>query len=342
MSKREATIRDIALKLNISVSTVSRAIRDMPEVKKETRKLVLEMAKALDYEPNKIAQGLRIKKTNTIGVIVPAVTLHFFSSVISGIQETANKLGYNVMFCQSNESFETEKANIQTLLSSRVDGLLISLSRETNTVDHLMGMQRKNIPLVLFDRVFDNMEGSKVVVDDYEGAFNAVQYLLKTGCKRVAYLAGPKNLSISNHRLNGYKDALKEGRIAFDPELVSHCEHMEEDAERETNRVLDMKHSPDAIFCFNDHVAIKSMQVIKERGLTVPGDVSLMGFSNEPIAAFIEPSLTTVSQPSYEMGKAATQLIIQQIESKEPLEKQEMKVLQTSLIIRNSTRKLKA
>ena len=342
MSKREATIRDIALKLNISVSTVSRAIRDMPEVKKETRRLVLEMAKALDYEPNKIAQGLRIKKTNTIGVIVPAVTLHFFSSVISGIQETANKLGYNVMFCQSNESFETEKANIQTLLSSRVDGLLISLSRETNTVDHLMGMQRKNIPLVLFDRIFDSMQGSKVVVDDYEGAFNAVQYLLKTGCKRVAYLGGPKNLSISNHRLNGYKDALKESKIPFDPELVSHCEHMEEDAEQEANRVLDLKSPPDAIFCFNDHVAIKSMQVIKERGLKVPEDISLMGFSNEPIAAFIEPSLTTVSQPSYEMGKAATQLIVQQIESKEPLEKQEMKVLQTSLIIRNSTRKLKA
>ncbi len=340
MSKREATIRDIALKLNISVSTVSRAIRDMPEVKKETRKLVLEMAKALDYEPNKIAQGLRIKKTNTIGVIVPAVTLHFFSSVISGIQETANKLGYNVMFCQSNESFETEKANIHTLLSSRVDGLLISLSRETNTIDHLLGMQRKQIPLVLFDRVFDNMQGSKVVVDDYEGAFNAVQYLLKSGCKRVAYLGGPKNLSISNHRLDGYKDALKESGIDFDPEVVSFCELMEEDAEKETTRMLALKNLPDAIFCFNDHVAIKSMQIIKNKGLKVPDDISLMGFSNEPIAALIEPSLTTVSQPSYEMGKAATKLIIQQIESKEALEEESI-VLKTTLLVRDSTKKRK-
>jgi len=342
MSKREATIRDIALKLNISVSTVSRAIRDMPEVKKETRKLVLEMAKALDYEPNKIAQGLRIKKTNTIGVIVPAVTLHFFSSVISGIQETANRLGYNVMFCQSNESFETEKANIHTLLSSRVDGLLISLSRETNTSDHLMGMLRKNIPLVFFDRVFDNINASKVVVDDYEGAFSAVQYLLKTGCKRVAYLGGPKNLSISNHRLNGYKDALKENKIEFDPELISHCEHMEEDAEPETLRMLALSNRPDAIFCFNDHVAIKSMQIIKNKGLKIPDDISLMGFSNEPIAGLIEPSLTTVAQPSYEMGKAATKMIIEQIESKEPLENEKLKILQTTLLIRNSTRKMKA
>lgn len=339
MSKREATIRDIALKLNISVSTVSRAIRDMPEVKKETRKLVLDMAKSLDYEPNKIAQGLRIKKTNTIGVIVPAVTLHFFSSIISGIQETANKLGYNVMFCQSNESFETEKANIHTLLSSRVDGLLISLSRETNSVDHLVGMQRKNIPLVLFDRVFDDINTAKVMVDDYEGAFSAVEYLLKTGCKRVAYLAGPRNLSISNHRLEGYKDALKKNKIVSDPELISHCEHMEEDAEFETERMLGLKVPPDAIFCFNDPVAIKSMEVIKQKGLKIPDDISVMGFTNEPIAAIIEPSLTTVSQPSYEMGKAATKLIVQQIESKEPLE-EELKILQTTLIIRNSTKKV--
>lgn len=341
MSKREATIRDIALKLNISVSTVSRAIRNMPEVKKETRKLVLEMAKALDYEPNKIAQGLRIKKTNTIGVIVPAVTLHFFSSIISGIQETANKLGYNVMFCQSNESFETEKSNIHTLLSSRVDGLLISLSRETNTVDHLQGMLKKNIPLVLFDRVFDDIQTSKVMVDDYEGAFNAVEYLLKTGCRRVAYLGGPKNMRISNHRLAGYKDALKKNKILSDPDLISYCEHMEEDAEFETRRMLELKVPPDAIFCFNDPVAIKSMGVIKSKGLSIPDDISVMGFTNEPIAALIEPSLTTVSQPSYDMGKAATKLIIDQIESKEPLEKEELKILKTALIIRNSTRKLK-
>lgn len=340
MSKREATIRDIAIKLNISVSTVSRAIRDMPEVKKETRILVLEMAKKLDYEPNKIAQGLRIKKTNTIGVIIPAVTLHFFSSVISGIQETANKLGYNVMFCQSNESFETEKANIQTLLSSRVDGLLISLSRETNTMDHLNTLQKKNIPLVFFDRVFDKAGTSKVMVDDYEGAYNAVQYLLKSGCKKIAYLGGPKNLSISIQRHKGYEAALRDNKIVPDPELFYNCEHLDEDASANTEKILSVKNPPDAIFCFNDPIAILCMQSIKKKGFTIPDQISVIGFTNEPISALIEPSLTTVSQPSYEMGKTATKLIIDQIESKEDV-KEEVKVLKTSLIIRNSTRKIK-
>lgn len=339
MSKREATIRDIALKLNISVSTVSRAIRDMPEVKRETRDLVLEMAKKLDYEPNKIAQGLRIKKTNTIGVIVPAVTLHFFSSIISGIQETANKLGYNVMFCQSNESFETEKANIHTLLSSRVDGLLISLSRETETMDHLTSLQKKNIPLVLFDRVFDEVNTSKVMVDDYEGAYSAVQYLFKTGCKKIAYLGGPKNLSISNHRLNGYKDAIRDNKNVVDLELISYCEHLEEDATSETERILNLKNPPDAIFCFNDPIAIICIQAIKQKGLKIPDEVSVIGFTNEPIAALIDPSLTTVSQPSYEMGKAATKLIIDQIESSDDFI-DELKVLKTTLVIRNSTKKV--
>lgn len=339
MSKREATIRDIALKLNISVSTVSRAIRDMPEVKRETRDLVLEMAKKLDYEPNKIAQGLRIKKTNTIGVIVPAVTLHFFSSIISGIQETANKLGYNVMFCQSNESFETEKNNIHTLLSSRVDGLLISLSRETETMDHLTSLQKKNIPLVLFDRVFDEVNTSKVMVDDYEGAYSAVQYLFKTGCKKIAYLGGPKNLSISNHRLNGYKDAIRDNKNIVDPELISNCEHLEDDATSETERILNLKNPPDAIFCFNDPIAIICMQTIKQKGLKIPEEISVIGFTNEPIAALIEPSLTTVSQPSYEMGKVATKLIIDHIECSEDFN-DELKVLQTTLIIRNSTKKI--
>lgn len=341
MSKREATIRDIAIKLNISVSTVSRAIRDMPEVKKETRNLVLEMAKKLDYEPNKIAQGLRIKKTNTIGVIVPAVTLHFFSSVISGIQETANKLGYNVMFCQSNESFETEKANIHTLLSSRVDGLLISLSRETNTMDHLTSLQKKNIPLVLFDRVFDEASTSKVMVDDYEGAYNAVQYLLKSGCKKIAYLGGPKNLSISIQRHKGYEAALRDNKIIPDPNLIYNCEHLDEDSSSNTEKLLSQKNPPDAIFCFNDPIAIFCMQTIKKMGFSIPDQVSVIGFSNQPISAVIEPSLTTVSQPSYEMGKAATKLIIDQIESKEDV-REEVKILKTSLIIRNSTRKIKA
>lgn len=339
MNKRESTIRDIALKLDISVSTVSRALRNMPEVNEKTRIKVLAMAEQLNYEPNRVAQSLRIKRTNTIGVIVPEVEMHFFSSIISGIQEAANRLGFNVMFCQSNESYDTELANIQALISSRVDGLLISLSRETKNPGHIHNLIEKNIPLVLFDRVFDDIKTSKVIVDDYEGAFNAVSYIVKTGCTRIAYLGGPSDMSISNYRLKGYLDALKQSNVSQVP-LVVHCENLEEGAAKEAEKLLSLDNPPDAIFCFNDPVAIKVMQVIKEKGLQIPEQIAIVGFTDDPVSALITPSLTTVTQPSYEMGKTAAQLLIKQITAKEDFEP-ETKILKTELAIRDSTRRLK-
>ncbi len=339
MNKRESTIRDIAIKLDISVSTVSRALRNMPEVNEKTRKKVLAMAEQLSYEPNRVAQSLRIRRTNTIGVIVPEVEMHFFSSIISGIQETANRLGFNVMFCQSNESYETELANIQALISSRVDGLLISLSRETNNPDHINHLLKKNTPLVLFDRVFDDINTSKVIVDDYEGAFHAVSYIIKTGCINIAYLGGPSDMSISNYRLKGYLDALKQGKTSQAP-LVIHCENLEDGAAKGAKKLLALDNPPDAIFCFNDPVAIKAMQVIKEKGLNIPDQVAVVGFTDDPVSSLITPSLTTVIQPSYEMGRTAAQLLITHITSKEDFEP-ETKVLKTKLVIRESTRKSK-
>lgn len=340
MSKRESTIRDIAIKLDISVSTVSRALRNMPEVNEKTRKKVLEMAKQLNYEPNRVAQSLRIRRTNTIGVIVPEVEMHFFSSIISGIQESANNLGFNVMFCQSNESYETELANIQALISSRVDGLLISLSRETRNPDHIHHLLEKDIPVVLFDRVMDGIDASKVIVDDYDGAFHAVSHIIETGCTRIAYLGGPSDMSISNYRLKGYLDALKYGKSSQEP-IVIHIENLEEGAAIGAEELLTSSNPPDAIFCFNDPVAIKAMQVIKEKGLKIPQEISVVGFTDDPVSALITPSLTTVTQPSYEMGKAAAQLLIKHITSKEQDFTPETIVLKTNLAIRASTRKLK-
>lgn len=339
MSKRESTIRDIALRLNVSVSTVSRALRNLPEVNEKTRKKVLAMAEQLNYAPNRVAQSLRIKRTNTIGVIVPEVEMHFFSSIMSGIQEAANSLGFNVMFCQSNESYQTELANIQTMVSSRVDGLLISLSRETRNPDHIHHLLKKNIPFVLFDRIFDDINTSKVIVDDYEGAFHAVSYIIKTGCSRIAYLGGPSDMSISNHRLKGYLDALKHGKVSQEP-LVVHCEDLEEGAAKEARKLLTSDNPPDAIFCFNDPVAIKVMQVIKEMQLKIPEQVAVVGFTDDPVSSLITPSLTTVIQPSYEMGKTAAHLLIKHITSKEDF-KPEIKVLKTDLAIRESTKQLK-
>jgi DNA-binding LacI/PurR family transcriptional regulator len=334
----QTTIRDIAIKLNISVSTVSRALRGAPDVNPETKKAVLELAEKLSYEPNRIAQSLRIKQTKTLGVIVPEINMHFFSSAISGIQEYCAEHDYSIMICQSMESFKTEKSNIHMLVGNRVDGLLISLSRETVNIDHLRQLIDKNIPIVLFDRVSDELNVPKVVCDDHDGAYKAVTHLIKTGCKRIAYLGGPENLYVSKNRENGYLDALKDNGVAKDQSLMIHCSDFHEEIVKGVHRLLSLSPKIDAIFCMNDPIAIEAMQVLKEKQIKIPDQISIIGFTNEPSSSLIEPSLTTVSQPSHEMGKTAAKIFIDQL-NKEDGAEPVTKVLKTELIIRNSTRK---
>lgn len=337
MKNSQATIRDLALKLNISISTVSRALRGAQDVNPETKKAVLELAKELNYEPNRVAQSLRSKKTNTIGIIVPEIAIHFFSSVISGIQDYTAKHGYTIMICQSLESFETEKANMHMLVANRVDGLLISLSSQTREVQHLEQLISKKIPIVLFDRVVESLAVSKVVVDDHDGAFKAVDYLIKTGCKRIAYIGGSMSLSISNQRMKGYTDALKTNNLPVLEELMVFCDEFHNEPISATQKLLDLPERPDAIFCMNDPVAILAIQVLKQRKVKIPEEISVVGFTNEPVSRYIEPSITTVAQPAYQMGQAAARLFIDQIENVEAF-KPRMETLQTELIIRNSTR----
>jgi DNA-binding LacI/PurR family transcriptional regulator len=335
MKNAQATIRDIAIKLNVSISTVSRALRNAPDINPDTKKAVVEMAAKLNYEPNRVAQSLRIKKTNTLGVIVPEIVMHFFSSAISGIQEYAAAHGYSTMFCQSIESYETEKSNIHMLVANRVDGLLISLSGETKNFDHLNALAQKQIPVVMFDRVADELPFSKVIVDDHDGACKAVEYLIKTGCKRIAYLGGPESLSICIKRMQGYKDALKNKGIEVSENLIVCCEDIHAPAEA-VKRLLE--HRPDAIFCMNDPMAIAAIEIIKEKQIIIPDEISVVGFTNEPVSRHITPSLTTVSQPSYEMGKVAAELFLEQMQAGESFEPV-TRILRTELVIRNSTRK---
>jgi LacI family transcriptional regulator len=338
MRNPQATIRDIAIKLNISISTVSRALRGAPDVNPETKKAVIEMAERLNYEPNRIAQSLRIKQTKTVGVIVPEINMHFFSSAISGIQEYCAEHDYSIMICQSMESVKTEKSNIHMLVANRVDGLLISLSRETENLDHLKQLVNKNIPIVLFDRVWDELNVSKVVVDDHDGAYKAVSYLIKTGCKRIAYLGGTENLYISKQRERGYLDALRDNNIAAKENLMVHCRDFNDEVVKGLHHLLSLSPSVDAIFCMNDPIAIKAIQVLKEKKIQIPEQISIIGFTNEPASSLIEPSLTTVSQPSHAMGKAAAEIFINLLthEDAEPV----TKVLKTELIVRGSTRAL--
>lgn len=339
MRNSQATIRDLALKLRTSISTVSRALRNAPDVNPETKRAVLELARQLHYEPNRIAQSLRTKKTNTLGIVVPQLHLHFFSSAICGIQEYATAHNYGVMICQSLESLATEISTVQMLVSNRVDGLLISLSSETNDYDHLEVLAEKKIPVVLFDRVTDVLDFARVIVDDCTSAFNAVEYLIRTGCRRIAYLGGQDHLSISNERLKGYVQALTRNDLPIDQELIIHCNNFERDPVNAVRALCSGPNPPDAFFCMNDPIAVLVIQTLKAMNIRIPDEVSIVGFTNEPASELIEPSLTTVAQPSYQMGQVAVELLLQQIDQKESFSPVK-KVIPTTLMVRRSTRSL--
>ena len=339
MKNTQATIRDLALKLNISISTVSRALRNAPDVNPETKKAVHALAKKLNYEPNRVAQSLRIKKTNTIGVVVPEIAMHFFSAAISAIQEYTAKHQYSIMICQSMELLRMEKSNLQMLVSNRVDGLLISLSSQTKSAEHLLPLLTKEIPMVLFDRIDETLDVSKVIVDDEAGAFQAIEYLIQTGCRRIAYIGGPKNLYVSNQRMKGYLRALRNNNIPVEDELIIHCKDLHTDPAGATQKLLDLPAKPDAIFGMNDPMAITIIEVVKARGFSIPDEISIVGFSNEPVSKYIQPSLTTVAQPAYTIGHEAARILMNQINSKEHFTPV-TKVLSTELILRESTRKL--
>lgn len=334
MKRHQTTILDIARELKLSKSTVSRALTGHPNVKEATRKTVLALAEKLDYERNMLAISLVKSKSSTIGIIVPEFVTSFFPLIINEIHETASRAGYNVLITQSGESYETEVANAKVLLCSQVDGVLVSLTKETRNFEHLKVFQRKGIPIVFFNRVCEDMEVPKVIVDDYDGAFHAVEYLIKKGRRRIAHLAGPNTLQISRKRLSGYRDALTKNKLPIDEELIIPYDLSVDKVHIYVSYLLDLPEPPDALFAINDPTAIRAIQVIKSKGLQIPKDIAVIGFSNDYAGELMEPSLTTVSQPLKEMGQVATRLLIDQIEndSNKPF----IKVLKTKLIMRNS------
>lgn len=334
----QVTMKEIAKKLGVSVSTVSRAMKDSPELHPDTKKRIVEMAKSMNYQYNLLAQSLRISRSKVLGVIVPELTSHFFSSNISGIQDTAYKRGYNIMICQSNESFEQEKANIKTLVSSQVDGLLISLSRETKTYEHLQDIYDRGIPFIMFDRVTEEIPVSKITVDDAHGAYLVVKHLLEQGCRKIAYFSGPEDLYISKKRKEGYLEALAEYGIPEKDSKVYFTDLTPEMNRKVTLEMLESGDLPDAIFAMIDPVAVDIMIVLKEKGIKIPDQIALAGFTNNPTSAVVEPSLTTVSQPGYEMGQLAANHLLDQLEEIVPDDPKSF-VLLTTLVQRNSSMK---
>jgi LacI family transcriptional regulator len=335
----QVTMKEIAKKLGVSVSTVSRALKDSPELHADTKSRIVEMARSMNYQPNLLAQSLRISKSKVLGVIVPELTSHFFSSNISGIQDTAYKRGYNIMICQSNESFTHEIENIKILVSSQVDGLLISLSRETKSYEHLKELYNRGIPFIMFDRVTEEIPVSKVTVDDVHGAYQVVSHLLEQGCRKIAYFSGPEDLYISKKRKEGYLKALAEYGIPEDQARIYMTDLTTEINRQITEEMLASDDRPDGIFAMIDPLAVDVMMVLKANGIKIPHEIALAGFTNNPTAAVVEPSLTTVSQPGYEMGQLAANHLLDQLDELVSDEPQSF-VLTTTLIKRNSTRKI--
>lgn len=337
MKRHQVTIIDIARALNLSKSTVSRVLTGHPSVKPATRQAVLELAEKWDYQRNMLALGLVTRQTNTIGIIVPEFFSSFFPQAIIGAQEVAARQGYNTIICQSNETYETEVANTKVMLSNQVDGLLVSVTCETKNFDHLNVFLRKGIPLVFFNRVVDDIEAPKVIVDDYDGAFRAVDHLIQRGHRRIAHLSGPSSLLISVKRLNGYKAALRKHNIELDEDLIIPYNLDLEKVKIYVNHFLQLDRPPDALFAINDPTAIEAMKVIKKKGLRIPQDMAVVGFSDDYASDLMDPPLTTVAQPVRDMGRIAAQMLVDQIKRDVSEWKSMIKVLKTELIVRGSS-----
>jgi LacI family transcriptional regulator/LacI family repressor for deo operon, udp, cdd, tsx, nupC, and nupG len=337
MKVHQTTIYDIAKELNISKSTVSRALTNHPEVKIETRKAVLELAEKLDYQRNMLSINLISKKSNLIGIIVPEFETSFFPQVVIGAQEMASKFGYNIIVSQSNEKFETEVANSKVMLASQVDGMLVSISKETRSYEHLKIFQRKGIPMVLFNRVCDELIVPKVVINDYDAALGAVEHLIQTGKRRIAHLAGPDSLITSRKRLKGYLDALKKHKIPIDESLIIPYDLTLGKVKIYIRHLMELKYPPDGLFIANDPAAIEAIRTIKEMGIQIPQQIGIVGFSNDYGSNLIEPGLTTVAQPKRLIGSTAMQLLLDLIDKDVSQWKAVTKTLDSELIVRNSS-----
>lgn len=336
--EKQATIKDIARTLQVSTSTVSRALRNANDVNQDTRKAVLALAEELNYQPNQLALSLLHKQTHTIGVIVPNLD-YVVSTMVKGIDEVALEAGYTVMVCQSNESYGREILNTRRLMDSLVDGFIISVSSETKMVDHFKKIQTQKKPIVVFDRVTPELQAPKVRLDNEEGGLLATQHLIDQGYKRIAILAGPENLDISNRRMDGYLKALKDNKMKIDKDLIIHCDFNQDYAYLATKELLAMKRRPDAIFTISDRMAIGAMLAIKEKRLNMPLDIGLVGFNNEPVTSLVTPMISSVEQPAFEIGKQTAKLFIELMHGNVDLSDREI-VLKPKLFIRESSQRL--
>jgi DNA-binding LacI/PurR family transcriptional regulator len=335
MSKQHVSLKDLAAELGVSISTVSRALKNHPDISQELTKSIQQLAKKRNYTPNPLAMGLLRQQTKMIGVIVPDIVTHFYSSIISGIEEVAKQHGYYIVIASSNESLEKEIESVENLLKSRVEGFIVCISKETTSYAHFEKLVHNEIPLVFFDRVCDELNVPSVTADGIDAAKKITRHFYDNDCRRIAYISGPEHLNISKNRREGYLAGIKECGLEFEPELLVECNLSAEDATRATQKLLNNSELPDAIFGLNDTIAFAAMKEIKKQGLKIPDDIALVGFTDEFHSTVVEPTLTSITHPTLEMGQGAANLFFRLLEKGEVFEKRI--VLQTELVVRQSS-----
>jgi LacI family transcriptional regulator len=304
----KTTIIDIARHLRINPGTVSRALNDHPAISESTKQAVRVVARQLNYSQNKIASSLRLGRSNILGVIIPSAEINFFGSVVHGIEKIANQRGHNILIYQSNEESEQEEKGVETLLRSRVDGIMASIAKETRSYDHFAEIKKRGVPLVLFDRADDNLGVPMVVIDDYKGAYRATEHLIQQGCERIAHIAGQQHIKIFNDRLRGYSDALKDHGLPVLPELIAYGTVTIESGKECIQQLLNLPARPDGVFAVEDFTALGAMQLLKEKKIKIPQEIAIIGFANEAFSSYITPSLSTFDQQTVKMGEHAAKL----------------------------------
>lgn len=334
---KEVTIYDLARKLNISIATVSRALKDDPVVSKKTRKKIADLAEAMGYRSNNFARNLRTQRTNTIGVIVPRLNSYFMSTVIAGIESIANSEGYNLIISQSSESAEKETASAKTMFNNRVDGLLVSLAYDTDNTSHFDSFIKKNIPLIFFDRIADNLECTSILINNKKAAYEATTHLISLGKKRIVYITATPKRNVYIDRLQGYKEALADQKIGFKQEYVLISNLSQEAGAEAAKTILQMDPLPDAVFVANDNCAVGCMIALKAAGIRIPEDIAFAGFNNDPVSTVVEPNLTTINYPGYEMGQVAARHLINHLNGIAGIQSANTILLRSDLVVRESS-----
>lgn len=338
MNKKRTTIKDIANVLNISPAAVSKALHDNSRISKKTKDAVHRVAKELNYQPNHLASALRSGKSNLVGVIVPRTNSNFFSSVLENMEAVLNKAGYNIIITQSNESFEKECSNINALLFTQVDGIIASMANETVDLSYFEKIKSKGIPLILFDRGENDLNVDYVGINDYESSHMIVEHLVSKGCQRIAHIGGFRRTRIFNNRIRGYIDAIKKHNLPYEDKLLVESSLTLDDGRAQMKKLLELKKRPDAVYVASDYAALGALQILNENNISIPNEIRLIGFGNEPFTSFVSPTISSINQHSEEIGRITAETFLERVSQTEVKQRLNKLILDAELIVRDSSK----